>query len=101
MNVWRKPPSFRLTIENLYATFESYPLRDDTNACPCCHNPEDEERLRRTSLRKLNPRDLEKYVTDALFVWGDENGFQALSSTDFSAGSCPWRRVCRPGSCLQ
>jgi hypothetical protein len=66
----------RLIIENLYATFASYPLRDDTDACPCCHSPDDEKRLHRTSLRKLNPRDLEKYATDALFVWGNETDFK-------------------------
>lgn len=66
----------RLTIENLYATFASYPLRDDTNACPCCHSPEDEKRLHRTSLRKLNAGDLREYTTDALFVWGSEADFK-------------------------
>jgi len=39
----------RLAIENLYATFASYPLREDTNACPCCHNPEGEKRVHRAS----------------------------------------------------
>jgi hypothetical protein len=66
----------RLAIENLYATFASYPLRDDTNACPCCHNPEDEKRVRRRFLRDLNPVDLEQYATDALFVWGNEADFK-------------------------
>lgn len=66
----------RLAIENLYATFASYPLREDTNACPCCHNPEGEKRVHRASLRKLNPSDLEEYATDALFVWGDETDFK-------------------------
>ena len=69
-------PELRLTIESLYATFASYPLRDDTNACPCCHSPEDEKRLHRTSLRKLNVGDLRKYTTDALFVWGNETDFK-------------------------
>ena len=66
----------RVAIENLYTAFADYPIRDDTNACPCCHSPEDEKRLHRTSLRKLNLGDLEKYATDALFVWGNETDFK-------------------------
>ena len=61
----------RAAIENLYTTFAAYPLRDDTNACACCHSPEDEKRLHRKSLRKMNPNDLRLYATDALFVWGE------------------------------
>jgi hypothetical protein len=61
----------RAAIENLYKAFRAYPLRDDTNACACCHSPEDEKRLHRKSLRKMNPNDLRLYATDALFVWGE------------------------------
>ncbi len=63
-------------IENLYATFASYPLRDDTNACSCCHSPEDERRIHRASLHKLKTDDLAQYATDALFVWGNETDFR-------------------------
>jgi len=66
----------RATIENLYATFAAYPLRDDTNACECCHNPEDEKRLHRKLLRELDPKDLRLYAADALFVWGDVADFK-------------------------
>jgi hypothetical protein len=66
----------RAAIENLYTTFEGYPLRDDTNACDCCHSPEDEKRLHRKSLRKLEIRDLRLYAADALFVWGDVTDFR-------------------------
>jgi len=61
----------RAAIENLYTTFRAYALRDDTNACACCHIPEDEKRLHRKSLRKMGSNDLRPYATDALFVWGD------------------------------
>lgn len=71
-----KTTELRLAIENLYATFASYSLRDDTNACPCCHSLEDEKRVHRKLLRKLNPGNLEQYATDALFVWGDEADFK-------------------------
>ena len=66
----------RVAIENLYATFASYPLRDDTNACTCCHSPEDEKRLHRVPLRRLASGDLEAYAVDALFVWGNETDFK-------------------------
>jgi hypothetical protein len=66
----------RAAIENLYATFASYQLREDTNACPCCHGPEDEKRLHRAPLRRLTPGDLEAYAFDALYVWGDETDFK-------------------------
>lgn len=66
----------RSTIENLYETFASYPLRDDTNACSCCHSSSDEKRLHAKSLRKLNEDDLRQYGTDALFVWGEVNDFR-------------------------
>jgi hypothetical protein len=66
----------RTAIENLYATFASYPLRNDTNACTCCHSPEDEKGLHKTSLRELKANDLELYATDALFVWGNVDDFR-------------------------
>jgi len=69
-------PELRLAIENLYAIFASYPLRDDTNACPCCHSPDDEKRLHGKPLRKMNLDDLAEYATGALSVWGDETDFK-------------------------
>jgi hypothetical protein len=66
----------RRAIENLYETFKSYPLRDDTNACSCCHNPSDEKRLHAKPLRKLNEGDLRQYTADALVVWGDADDFR-------------------------
>jgi hypothetical protein len=66
----------RTAIENLYATFAAYPLRDDTNACTCCHSPEDEKRLHKASLRELSASDLELYATDAIFVWGNVDDFR-------------------------
>lgn len=66
----------RGAIENLYVAFASYPLRDDTNACSCCHSPEDEKRLHKISLRNLNTEQLQQYATDALLVWGSEADFK-------------------------
>ena len=63
-------------IESLYETFASYPLRDDTNACSCCHSTSDEQRVHTKSLRKLSQDDLRQYAADALFVWGDANDFR-------------------------
>ena len=69
-------PELRAAIEDLYATFASYPLRADTNPCPCCHRSYDEERLHRRPLRKLGIEDLQQYATDALLVWGNEADFK-------------------------
>jgi hypothetical protein len=66
----------RAAIENLYEIFNVYPLRDDTNACPCCHSSEDEKRIHRKMLRNMNSNDLRQYATDALFVWGDATDFK-------------------------
>jgi hypothetical protein len=66
----------RDAIENLYETFASYPLRDDTNACPCCHSASDEQRVHAKPLRKLSQDDLREYAADAIFVWGDANDFK-------------------------
>lgn len=66
----------RAAIENLYVAFASYPLRDDTNPCACCHSPEDEKRLHRASLRNLSTEHLQQYAADALLVWGSGPDFK-------------------------
>lgn len=69
-------PQLRAAVEDLYATFASYPLCVDTGACPCCHSLYDEERLHRKPLRQLDVDDLRQYATDALLVWGNEADFK-------------------------
>jgi hypothetical protein len=66
----------RSAIEGLYAAFAAYPLRDDTNACTCCHNPEDEKQIHKSPLRELTAKDMEQFATDALFVWGEVDDFR-------------------------
>jgi hypothetical protein len=66
----------RAAIEDLYVAFASYPLRDDTNPCACCHSPEEEKHLHSASLRKLSTEHLQQYATDALLVWGSEPDFK-------------------------
>jgi hypothetical protein len=66
----------RDAVEDLYGVFAAYPLREDTNACRCCHTPEDEQRLHRKELRKLGSEELERYATDALFVWGGVDDYK-------------------------
>lgn len=63
-------------VEGLYAAFAAYPLRDDTDPCPCCHSSYDEQRLHAKVLRKLDVDDLRKYTADALFVWGGVDDFK-------------------------
>jgi hypothetical protein len=69
-------PELRAAIEGLYAAFAEYPLRDNTNACSCCHTDQDEQRLHTKSLHSLSVEDLRKYADDALLVWGDETDFK-------------------------
>lgn len=66
----------RAAIENLYAVFSTFPLREDTNACACCHKPGEERRLHEKPLRELRPQNLEQYAWDALFVWGSVDDFK-------------------------
>ena len=69
-------PALGEAIENLYRVFEEYRLRANTNPCSCCHSSEDDQRLRSKLLRKLGPKDLYSYTTDALYTWGDESDFK-------------------------
>jgi len=69
-------PELVSAIEQLYRTFASYQLHENTDACPCCHRSQDEERLHRKELRQLNAHDLEQYAMDALFVWGGVYDFK-------------------------
>jgi len=69
-------PELVEAIENMYRVFESYRVSADTQPCPCCHSSEDDQRLRSKVLRKLGPKDLYSYATDALYTWGDERDFK-------------------------
>jgi len=66
----------RDAIEKLYITFARYPLRENTEACPCCHSEQDERRLHAKPLRKLSANDLREYVDGALLVWGGVDDFK-------------------------
>ena len=63
-------------VEALYETFRGYPLRPDTNACPCCHKPEQERFLHVQPLRKLTVDHLRLYVEDAILVWGNVDDYR-------------------------
>jgi hypothetical protein len=69
-------PDLQMAIEELYLVFEPYVLPQFTNPCPCCHKEPDEALLRSQPLRKLEPRELSKYVFDALLTWGDSALFR-------------------------
>ena len=66
----------RDAIEKLYATFATYPLRENTDACPCCHSEHDERRLHAKPLRMLDANDLREFVQGALHVWGGVEDFK-------------------------
>jgi hypothetical protein len=63
-------------VEGLYETFRRYPLHADTNACPCCHRPEQERVLHLKPLRELTADDLQMYAADAILVWGSEDDYR-------------------------
>jgi hypothetical protein len=65
------------SIENLYAYFSSYELREKMNACTCgCIDPEDISLLYSKPLRDLGEAELEKYSRKALSTWGDTYDFR-------------------------
>jgi hypothetical protein len=64
------------SVEQLYTTFSSYQLPNDTDACPCCTTPEQERKLHSKPLRQLLPADLTPYAWDALLTWGNESTFK-------------------------
>jgi hypothetical protein len=68
--------ALQAAVDNLYLSFEAYPLHPDTGACSCCHNPIEEQRLHQKPLRKLTAKDLEKYAFGALLTWGDVEDFK-------------------------
>lgn len=63
-------------VSALYTTFGCYPLHPDTNACPCCHKPEQERVLHSRPLRELRAEDLRDYAGEAMLVWGGEEDFK-------------------------
>jgi len=63
--------ALRATVEQLYAVFEPYKLRPDTEACPCCHRPEEERVVHQAPLRRLTPDALSGFAGDSLMTWGD------------------------------
>lgn len=82
-------PELLFAIEHLYSTFASYQLRENTEACPCCHNPQEEQRLHKKGLRKLNSGDLEHYAMDALLVWGGVDDFKHFLPRIFELAATP------------
>jgi hypothetical protein len=69
-------PALREAIENLYQVFQRYHLRTHTDACPCCHSEQDEQRIHRKPLHKLSSEDLHDYAVDAIYTWGTGDDFK-------------------------
>lgn len=76
MNESNEMKTLRQAIEDLYITFERYPLPECTNPCMCCHEEEEELRLHAKPLREFKHEDLDPYVMDALLTWGDVDTFK-------------------------
>jgi hypothetical protein len=69
-------PRLREGIEGLYRVFQRYELRSDLDPCPCCHMPQQGQRLRHTPLNKLSRIDLRDYAMDAVYTWGTGDDFK-------------------------
>lgn len=69
-------PKLRDSIEKLYLVFAHYPLRENTEACPCCHIEQDERRIHAKPLRNLHEKDLREFVGDAIHVWGSADDYK-------------------------
>lgn len=69
-------PQLTQAIENLYIAFEGYRRRSNTEACPCCHTSEQEQRLHSKPLRKIEAETLREYAFSALYTWGTEDDFK-------------------------
>jgi hypothetical protein len=71
-------PRLRDSIEQLYAAFAHYPLRENTERC--CGSPDldpqPERRLHVKSLRDLSHDDLWEFASSALYTWGNEGDFK-------------------------
>lgn len=61
------------TIEQIYTTFASYPLRHPIEGCLHCVSREDQERIASKPLRELTEEDLLRYTHKALTTWGEVN----------------------------
>jgi hypothetical protein len=72
----QQTPELKNAVDNLYHVFEGYRLGPSTQACSCCHSPENDQRLRSKLLRKLGPEDLLEYSMDALYTWGGVSEFK-------------------------
>ena len=68
--------AFEEAVERLYAVFDKYPLRADTEPCLHCVDPEDEQKLHDKPLRELDRQELEDYGRDALHTWGNVGDFK-------------------------
>lgn len=67
---------FEDAVGHLYSVFSEYPLRPDTGACSCCHEPEEELKLHSKPLRELTEDDLERYGYSALLTWGSVDDYK-------------------------
>ncbi len=83
--------AFEGTVERLYVVFGKYPLRPDTEPCPHCVDPEDEQSLHLKPLRELDGDDLEKYAWSALYTWGTNEDYKHFLPRLFQlAGDPRW-----------
>ena len=67
---------FKIAKEDLYKTFERYPLRSTIEGCPCCVSDSDKSTLHSKQLRDLEDEDISRYAFKAMTTWGDVNDFK-------------------------
>ena len=64
------------SIECLYLTFENYTLRPHIDACPCCVDANDQQKIRSRRLRELGPNELGLFANYAVGLFGDADDFK-------------------------
>ncbi|MCC7352800.1 MAG: hypothetical protein IT330_03505 [Anaerolineae bacterium] len=66
----------RSAVENLYAVFARYPLREHVEGCEHCVYGNDHEQIHARLLRELTSDDLSKFSWKALTTWGTVDDFK-------------------------
>lgn len=65
-------------INDLYRVFRSYLSRPHTGGCPCCVSKAESQRLGKSDLRGITPKELERFAYKAMTTWGTVGDFRRL-----------------------
>lgn len=63
-------------VEELYGVFAPYRRTPMDGYCPCCVDEQEYARLVEPELREVGHEAIDHYMSNAIFTWGDINGFK-------------------------